>query len=98
MNSTKLLLHSHNLVHGSEQTLATAAAEIQQLLEQMEKTNPTANQLDKQAFVTAAMDSEHRSRIVRALEAGGEKALEEFLKNPYINIVVAIIREWQKAE
>lgn len=90
--------NQYNYAPEQKQTLAEAAAEIQQLLEQLEKTNPTATQVDKQAFVTAAMAPEHRSRIVRALEAGGEKALEEFLKNPYINVAVAIIKEWQKAE
>lgn len=90
--------NQYNYAPEQKQTLAEAAAEIQQLLEQLEKTNPTATQVDKQAFVTAAMAPEHRSRIVRALEAGGEKALSEFLKNPYINVAVAIIKEWQKAE
>jgi len=81
-----------------KQTLAEAVAEIQNLLKILEKTNPTATEVEKKAFVTSAIPPERRNRIVRALEAGGEKALEEFLKNPYVNVAVAVIQEWQKAE
>ena len=81
-----------------QQTLAEAVEEIQNLLKVLEKTNPTATEAEKKAFVTSAIPPERRSRIVRALEAGGEKALEEFLKNPYVNVAVAVIKEWQKAE
>jgi uncharacterized protein YjbI with pentapeptide repeats len=88
----------HNYPLEQKQSLAEAAAQIQKLLEQLEKTNPTATETDKQAFVTAAIRPEDRSRIVKALQAGGEKALEEFLKNPYVNVAIAIVKEWQKAE
>jgi uncharacterized protein YjbI with pentapeptide repeats len=88
----------HNYAPEQRQTLADAAAEIQRLLKQLEESNPTATETEKKAFVTAAIAPEHRSRVVRALQAGGEKALEEFLKNPYVNVATAIIKEWQKAE
>jgi hypothetical protein len=32
------------------------------------------------------------------LQAGGKAALDEFLKNPYVNVDVAIIEGWQKPE
>ena len=88
----------HNYASEQKQDLAKAAEEIQRLLKVLESTNPNATQADKQAFVTAAIAPEHRSRIVRALEAGGEKALEEFLKNPYVNVVVAIVKGWQEGK
>ena len=81
-----------------KQTLADAAAEIQRLLKQLEETNPKATQTEKHTFVTAAIAPVTRKRVVKAIQAGGEKALEEFLKNPYVNVATAIVKEWQKAE
>lgn len=81
-----------------KQTLAQAAEEIQNLLKILETTNITATQAEKQAFVSTAIAPEKRNRVVRALEAGGEKALEEFLKNPYVNVGMAIVKEWRKEE
>ncbi|NJL64132.1 MAG: hypothetical protein HC903_22730 [Methylacidiphilales bacterium] len=81
-----------------KQTLAQAAEEIQNLLKILEENNPTATQAEKQTFVNTAIAPEKRNKIVRALEAGGEKALEEFLKNPYVNVGMAIVKEWQKVE
>lgn len=88
----------HNYAPEQRQTLADAAGEIQRLLKQLKESNPAATETEKKAFITAAIAPEHRSRVVRALQAGGEKALEEFLKNPYVNVATAIIKEWQKAE
>jgi len=88
----------HNYAPEQRQTLAEAAEEIQRLLKQLEETNPKATQAEKQAFVTAAIAPVTKERFVKALQAGGEKALEEFLKNPYVNVATAIIKGWQKAE
>lgn len=84
--------------YAPEQDLAQAAAKIQELLKQLEKTNPTATQEHKQAFVTAAIPQEEKSRILRALQAGGEKALEKFLNNPYVDVTMAIVKECQKGQ
>ena len=85
-------------IYESEQreTLAEAAEDIQNLLKVLEENNPTATEIEKKNFVTSSIPPERRSRIVKALEAGGEKALQEFLKNPYVNVVVAIVKEWRK--
>lgn len=77
---------------------AEAAAKIQELLKQLEKTNPTATHEDKQAFINLAIPQEEKSRILRALQAGGEKALEKFLNNPYVDVTMAIVKEWQKGQ
>ena len=44
--------------------------------------------------VTADPAPPTKEQIVKALQVGVEKALEEFLKNPYVNVVAAI-KEWQ---
>jgi len=78
------------------QNLQESAIEIQKLLQQLELTYPNATEAEKQSFVTSKISLVHKKRLVRALQAGGEKALEEFFKNPYISIAIATIKEWQK--
>jgi ABC-type amino acid transport substrate-binding protein len=94
VEASQLAANIHN--YAPEQDLAQAAAKIQELLKQLEKSNPTATQQEKQAFVTAAIPQEEKSRILRTLQAGGEKALEKLLNNPYVDVTMAIVKEWQK--
>jgi hypothetical protein len=88
----------HN--HSSEQkkTLAEAAAEIQQLLKQLESTNPTATEAEKVAYVNDETTRSFKRRVVGALQAGSEAAIEEFLDNPYVNVGKAIVKGWMKPE
>ena len=81
-----------------KQTLAEAAEEIQNLLKQLEQTNPTATVKQQQAYVDAAISPTIKQRCVGALKAGGETAIEEFLDNPYVNVGKAVIKGWLKPE
>ena len=85
----------HNYPAEPKQTLAEAAAEIQNLLKQLESNNPTATDAEKEAFVTASIPPSNRQRFIAALQAGGKKALKELLDNPSANIGVAIVEGWQ---
>ena len=81
-----------------KQTLAEAAGEIQQLLKQLEKTNPTATESEKIAYVNDETTPSFKRRVVGALQAGSEAAIEEFLDNSYINVGKAIVKGWIKPE
>jgi hypothetical protein len=81
-----------------KQSLAEAAAEIQKLLKQLEQTNPTATDVEKQAFVSKFIPLTLRQLAVSALQSGGKAAIEEFLDNPYVNVAIAIIEGWRSAE
>jgi hypothetical protein len=81
-----------------KQTLAEAAAEIQQLLKQLEKTNPTATEYEKITYVNDETSPSFKRRVVGALQAGSEAAIEEFLDNSYVNIVKALVKGWIKPE
>jgi uncharacterized protein YjbI with pentapeptide repeats len=81
-----------------KQPLAEAAEEIQKLLKQLEQTNPTATDLDKIAYVNEETTPGFKRRVAGAFQAGSEAAIEEFLGNPYINLVKAIIKGWLKPE
>jgi hypothetical protein len=81
-----------------KQTLAEAAAEIQQILKQLEVTNPTATDAEKIAHVNDETTPCFKRRVVGALQAGSEAAIEEFLDNPYVNVGKAIVKGWIKPE
>ncbi|MEY3869611.1 MAG: hypothetical protein RLZZ338_3502 [Cyanobacteriota bacterium] len=81
-----------------KQTLVDSAKEIQQLLKQLEITNPTATDAEKIAHVNDETTPSFKRRAAGALQAGGEAALEEFLDNPYVNVGKAIIKGWIKPE
>ena len=63
-----------------------------------EQTNPTATETDKVAYVNDETTPSFKRRVVGALQAGGETAIEEFLDNPYVNVGKAVIKGWMKPE
>ena len=81
-----------------KQTLSDAAKEIQELLKQLEKTNPTATEAEKIVYVNDETTPSFKRRAVGAFQAGGEAAIEEFLDNPYVNVGKAIVKGWIKPE
>ncbi|HEY9743605.1 MAG TPA: hypothetical protein V6C90_24225 [Coleofasciculaceae cyanobacterium] len=94
----KSIQHNYNYTPEQRQTLAEAAAEIQELLRQLEQTNPTATEIEQKAFLTAAIPPARRQRFVNALQEGGKELLKELMDNMYINTVIATIEGWQSAE
>jgi uncharacterized protein YjbI with pentapeptide repeats len=87
--------NQHIYTSPEKQSLAEAATEIQKLLKILEQTNPTATEVDRQAFVSAAIAPTLQQRAVKALQSGGKTALAEFLDNPYLNVAIAIIEGWR---
>lgn len=87
----------------SNTSLTEAAAEIQQLLEQLSKTNPTATTAEKMAVVTEAAEQIEKNptlkaRVIGALKSGGTEAFKEAIDHPLVNIFVATIEGWKDAE
>ena len=81
-----------------EQNLAQAAEEIQQLLEQLEKTYPTETTADKMGLATEAITQIEnnpplKGKIVRAVKAGSMAAMEKMLNHPAASFVAAALRE-----
>ncbi|MEW6496075.1 MAG: pentapeptide repeat-containing protein [Cyanobacteriota bacterium] len=94
----KSIQHNYNYAPEQRQTLAEAAAEIQQLLKQLEQTNPTATEVEQKAFLTAVIPATKRERFVNALQAGGKELFKELMDNMYVNTAIAAIEGWQLAE
>lgn len=88
----------HNYASEQKQTLARAANEIQNLLKQLEQSNPTATEIEKMEYINDETTPSFKRRVVGALQAGGEAAIEEFLDNPYVNVGKATIKGWMKPE
>ncbi|MDB9372906.1 hypothetical protein [Nodularia sphaerocarpa] len=83
------------------QGLAEAAAEIQNILEQLEKSYSSETALGKMAIATetiSQIDSNPAlsARIFSALKAGGVSAFEQFLNHPAASFVIAALEDWQK--
>jgi hypothetical protein len=78
--------------------LAEAAAAIQNLLRQLEQTNPSATDVEKVAYVNKETTLNFKNRVVSALKAAGETAIEEFLNNPYVNVVKDAVKGWMNPE
>ena len=86
-----------------KQDLATAAAEIQKLLEELEKTYPTDTTTGKMTVATKAIekienDRTMMRRILSALKSGGTAALEELLSHPAASFAIAALEDWQKSK
>lgn len=87
--------NSFNQRTDNEKTLAEAAAEIQKLLEQLEKTNPTATEADKITYVNIATKPDLKQRVIAALKEGSKTAIDEFIvDNKYLKVVKAVIQGW----
>ncbi|WP_414573119.1 pentapeptide repeat-containing protein [Nostoc sp. CCY 9925] len=85
------------------QNLAQAAAEIQQLLNQLSQSYPTATTSQRMTVVANAVDRIEsnptlKARVIGALKAGGTEAFKELIDHPLVNILLASIDGWQEAE
>jgi len=92
-----------NYTPEQKQNLAEAAAEIQQLLQQLEQNYPTTTPLEREAVVKEALkqiesNPTFKARVIGALKAGGTEALKELVDHPLINIFIAGLEGWQDAE
>ncbi len=89
----------HNYAPEQKQTLAEAAAEIQQLLKQLEQTNPTATEAQQIEHINDETTPKFKKRVVGALQASGEAAIDEFvLENKYLKVVKAAVKGWIRPE
>ena len=87
----------------SQQNLAEAAQDIQELLNQLSTTYPTDTSAQQMMVATKAVEEIEKNpalkqRVIAALKAGGTEALKELVDHPAVNILLAAIEGWQKPE
>ncbi len=86
------LLAQTNHNEAQEKNLAEAVAEIQQLLENLEKSNPIETIADQMTVATQAIEivennSTLKQRVIDALKSEGTEAFKEALDNAVANVL-----------
>jgi Cdc6-like AAA superfamily ATPase len=75
--------------------LMQASEEIQNLLKQFEQANPSATEFDKVVYLNDETTPSFKRRVVGALQASGETAIDEFiLENKYLKVAKAAVKDW----
>ncbi|WP_375491133.1 pentapeptide repeat-containing protein [uncultured Nostoc sp.] len=85
------------------QNLAQAAAEIQQLLKQLEQTYPTTTTSQQMVVAAEAINRIEsnpllKERVINAVKSGGLAAFEKAIDNPAGAFIVGAIKGWQEVE
>ncbi|NER03926.1 MAG: hypothetical protein F6K17_15530 [Okeania sp. SIO3C4] len=96
---------TNNYVYEQKQSLAEAAAEIQELLEQLDKSysqDRTSQEMTTSERMTIASEAIQeiernpilKQRIIDTLKDSGTTAFREALDNPIANVLVAAFQGW----
>ncbi|MBC6480520.1 MAG: pentapeptide repeat-containing protein [Hormoscilla sp. GM7CHS1pb] len=90
-------------VSESGQNLAEAAAEIQNLLQQLEESYSTETTTGRMQMATETIDRIDRDpalaqRILRALGAGSTAALESLLDHPAASFAIGALEDWRNSK
>ena len=96
-------IHGNNYAGSQQKSIVETATEIQQLLEQLNKSYPTDTDSGKKALATEAIsriesNSTLAERIVSALEAGTIEAISQLLDHPAASFVIAALEDWKKGK
>lgn len=94
-SGSNVTFNQNNYTSEQRQNLAKAAEEIQNLLKQLEQTNPRPTEKEQIDHIKDNTTPVFQRRAASALKAGGETAIDEFvLENKYLRVVKAIIKGW----
>jgi hypothetical protein len=103
INNSQIVSHSkinnsfNKNLSEEKRTLAEAANEIQQLLKQLEESNPDATEIEQIAYLEDETTPSFKRRANSALQAAGETAIDEFiLDNKWLKVAKAAIKKWLK--
>ncbi len=91
----------HNYAPEQKQSLAEAAAEIHQLLQQLDQDYATDTQQGQEVAVQEAIkriesNPTLKARVIGAIKAAGVEAFKEAVDQPLINVVLAGWGGWQE--
>lgn len=86
-----------------QQSLSDAAKEIQDLIEQLAKTDPTDTRAAKNSFadeIVKQIDTNQplADRLLSATKSGGVAAIGQLLNHPVASFVIAAIEDWEKTK
>ncbi|MBD2527263.1 hypothetical protein H6G86_33935, partial [Nostoc sp. FACHB-133] len=87
-----------NYASEQRQNLAEAAAEIQQLLNQLAEINPTTDAVTEAIHQKIKTDPTFKARLLAALKAGGLEALKAIFNHPAFSIPAETIKGFLEVE
>ena len=101
--NTSKFAKTMTIYESQQQNLAEAAKDIQELLEQLEKTYPSETTMDRMKIATEVIThiDNHPTKaqkIFNAIKAGGVAAVEQLLNHPASSFVIAALNDWQKSK
>jgi predicted nucleic acid-binding protein len=101
--NTSKFAKTMTIYESQQQNLAEAARDIQELLEQLEKTYPSETTMDRMKIATEVIThiDNHPTKaqkIFNAIKAGGVAAVEQLLNHPASSFVIAALNDWQKSK
>ena len=101
--NTSKFAKTMTIYESQQQNLAEAARDIQELLEQLEKTYPSETTMDRMKIATEVIThiDNHPTKaqkIFNAIKAGGVAAVEQLLNHPASSFVIAALEDWQKSK
>jgi len=79
----------------AKQQLAADLQALQAKLAEVKQDNPDVTEVEAQTLLNITTSKPVKERLVKALIEGGRTAIEEFLDNPYVNVVVAALEGWK---
>ena len=85
-------------IYAPEQNLAAAAAEIQQLLNQLAASNPNDEEFAEVIRREIQKNPTLKARLVNALKSGGLEALKAIFNHPVFSIPAETVKGWLEAE
>ena len=101
--NTSKFAKTMTIYESQQQNLAEAARDIQELLEQLEKTYPSETTMDRMKIATEVIThiDNHPTKaqkIFNAIKAGGVAAVEQLLNHPASSFVITALNDWQKSK
>jgi aspartokinase len=101
--NTSKFAKTMTIYESQQQNLAEAARDIQELLEQLEKTYSSKTTMDRMKIATEVIThiDNHPTKaqkIFSAIKAGGVAAVEQLLNHPASSFVIAALNDWQKSK
>ncbi|NEU71360.1 CHAT domain-containing protein [Hassallia byssoidea VB512170] len=89
--------------NSEKQSITEVAAEIQKILEQLDKSYPADTTLGKMQIAAETIKSIENNpsfveRILSASKAGGVQAFGQLLNHPAASFVIAALEDWQKTK
>ena len=101
--NTSKFAKTMTIYESQQQNLTEAARDIQELLEQLEKTYPSETTMDRMKIATEVITHidnhpTQAQKIFSAIKAGGVAAVEQLLNHPASSFVIAALNDWQKSK